>query len=219
MSLISIASPLQGTVPNKSRLCRHCGEDLPKAVRNPRDRFCCDKCEDSFYRVHCRVCERPITAKNSRRQLCGRRRCKLDFRRHQERFFPSRYPSGRVSPKREENSTKSRAFLAENGGCTFAQIAGPALGESAFRAATLPLDSELAARHSRDRAAAIVERNRRAPAPAIGPHDPPVNVLGGYRFPGAPAIDLKPTTAGATTSPTTDPAISARRARRINPSP
>jgi len=26
----------------------------------------------------------------------------------------------------------------------------------------------------------------------IGPNDPPVNILGGYRFPGAPVIDLSP---------------------------
>jgi hypothetical protein len=101
-----------------------------------------------------------------------------------------------VSPKREENLTKSKAFLAQNGGGTWTQIAGPVLGEIGFRCATLPLDFELVARHARDRKAAIAERDRRhpVPVPLIGPHDPPVNIVGGYRFPDAPAIDLSPIT-------------------------
>jgi hypothetical protein len=200
LSLISTAHPLQPQPQFASsavkKLCRHCGEPLIKAKPNPRDRFCCGKCEESFYRTNCRVCERPIVgAKNSRRQLCGRHRCRLEFRRHQGRFYRSGYPYSGVSPKRDKTSTKSTAFLAENGGGTWAQIAGPTLTESAFRAATVPLDPELVARHARDRKAAITERNQRSPAPLIGPHDPPANIVGGFRFPGAPEIDLSPAAA------------------------
>ena len=197
MSLISADRPLQphphypGALSKK--LWRHCGETIAKAIRNPRDRFCCTKCETGFYRTHCRVCERPIVgAKSSRRQLCGRRRCKLEFRRHQERFFRSRYPSSGVSPKREENPTKSKALLPENRAGTWTQIAGPVLGKIALHCAPLPLDPELLARHARDRKAAIAERNRRAPTPLIGPQDSPVNVVGGYRLPDAPEIDFSP---------------------------
>jgi hypothetical protein len=196
VTFISTDYPLQVTVPNPARRCRHCGEALAKATRNPRERFCCDKCETLFYRVHCRVCERPIVgAKNSRRQLCGRRRCKLEFRRHQERFFRSRYPSGGVSPKREERPTISKAFLPVFEGSTFTRVAGRELSESAFRAATLPLDPELVARHARDRKAVIAERDQRAPTVLIGPHDPPVNVVGGFKFPDAPEIYFKSVTA------------------------
>jgi hypothetical protein len=35
-------------------------------------------------------------------------------------------------------------------------------------------------------------RHHPVPAPLIGPHDPPVNIVGGYRFPGALQIDLNP---------------------------
>jgi hypothetical protein len=99
-----------------------------------------------------------------------------------------------VSPNEEENSTKSKAFLPEKGGSTpWFKVIGEDLSESAFRAATLPLESELVVRHARDRKSAIAERNRSAPAPLIGPSDPPVNVIGGYRFPGAPEINLRPT--------------------------
>jgi hypothetical protein len=31
-----------------------------------------------------------------------------------------------------------------------------------------------------------------AAAPLIGPNDAPVNILGGYKFPSAPAIDIGP---------------------------
>jgi hypothetical protein len=66
------------------------------------------------------------------------------------------------------------------------------LDKSAFRCATLPLDPELVARHARDRKAAIAERDQQCPVPVvlIGPAAPPANVVGGFRFPRAAAIDL-----------------------------
>jgi hypothetical protein len=195
-STVSAASPR--VVPQKR--CRHCQETLAKAANNARNRFCCSKCESSFYRVHCRVCERPIEAKNARRQLCGRRKCKAEFRRHQERFFGSRYRHMALSPKRDKTLAKSKGFLPENGGRSWTQRAGPIVSESAFHCATLPLDPELVAHYARARKAAIAERDRRhpVPAPLIGPHDPPINVVGGYLFPNAPKIDLSPISVIAT---------------------
>jgi hypothetical protein len=192
---------------NKSeirRRCRHCGEDIGRQIRNDRDRFCCQKCADSFYRIRCRVCERPISLKNSRRQLCGRPKCASAFRRDKGRFFGTRYPYAGLSEKRGKTSTISRAKIDQNGGSRIAQIAGPTLSEAAFRFATIPPDPELVARHARDRAALVAERDRRLPPPLIGPFDPPANVVGGYRFPGAPKITITPATS------------SARRARRRN---
>jgi hypothetical protein len=198
--------------------CRHCGGTLDKAANSPRDRFCCPKCEEGFYRVHCRVCERPIEAKNSRRQLCDRRRCRAEFRRLQKHnpgtfdsiefspsVSPSRYPHMGAVSKRDKNSTKSKAFLPENGGGTWVRIAGPIFSESSsFHAATLPLDSGSAAHYARSRKTAIAERDRRIhmPPPLIGPHDSPVNIVGGYRFPGASKIDLSPIAAANPVLPT-----------------
>jgi hypothetical protein len=83
--------------------------------------------------------------------------------------------------------------LPENGGGTWVRIAGPIFSESSFRAATLPLDSETAAYYARSRKTAIAERDRQpVSAPLIGPRDPPANLVGGYRFPNAPEIDLSP---------------------------
>jgi hypothetical protein len=160
--------------PQVRRRCRNprCGELLPVATENPRAAFCCQHCHDGFYRERCRVCERPITRKNSRKQICNSRRCEADSRRHQERFVTRWYiPSG-VSSKPEKSSTISRA-------------------KSAPKIDLRWLD-DLFARHRRERAEAIRERNKRCPvsAPLIGPHDPPVNLCGGYKFPNAPEIDL-----------------------------
>lgn len=68
-------------------------------------------------------------------------------------------------------------------------VAGPDLSEANL---IVPLDPEFVARQARDRGAAIAERNRSypVPPPLIGPSDPPVNVVGGYRFPRAPKISL-----------------------------
>jgi hypothetical protein len=97
-----------------------------------------------------------------------------------------------LSPKREETSTKSKAFLPVFAGGRWVSVAGPEVSESAFHCATLPLDPELAAHLARSRKAAIAERDRRSPPPSslIGPHDAPGNILGGYRFPSAPKVNL-----------------------------
>jgi hypothetical protein len=67
-----------------------------------------------------------------------------------------------------------------------------------FRFATIPLDPELAARLDRKHAElfepllkAKRKADRAAPAQIKRRH-PPVNILGGYRFPGAPALDMSP---------------------------
>ena len=64
----------------------------------------------------------------------------------------------------------------------FSTLSPPAFGSARAKAATI----------------AEYSRHHPVPAPLIGPHNPPVNIVGGYRFPGAAAIDLSPV--GATAS-------------------
>jgi hypothetical protein len=76
-------------------------------------------------------------------------------------------------------------------GRPFRKIAGPELSPTALRLASLPLDPELAARLKRDhgrKRAFVDERD-----PTVSAAGVPVNVLGGYKFPGAPVVDLSPT--------------------------
>lgn len=73
--------------------CRNprCRGKLKLPTYRPLDAFCCRGCFDQFYRSRCRVCERPITRKTERRQLCGSRKCQSEFRAHRERFSSTRY--------------------------------------------------------------------------------------------------------------------------------
>jgi hypothetical protein len=76
-------------------------------------------------------------------------------------------------------------------GRPFRQIAGPELSPTALRLASLPLDPELTARLDRDRARKRASVDGRDPM--VSAAGVPVNVLGGYKFPGAPVVDLSPT--------------------------
>jgi hypothetical protein len=90
-------------------------------------------------------------------------------------------------------------------GRPFRLVAGPTLSPTAFRLATLPLDPELAARLDRAHAdyfKARAEAKRAATATAvIRPRDWPIDMLGGYRVPGARRIDLSPMAAPGWATP------------------
>jgi hypothetical protein len=66
------------------------------------------------------------------------------------------------------------------------QIAGPDLSPTSFHAATLPLEISPAAAN----AAFTKYWTRTARRCLFKRNTPPVNVVGGYRFPNAPEIDL-----------------------------
>ena len=178
--------------------CRNpkCGAKLKLAVTNSRDAFCTPGCFAAFDRHHCLVCERAIIRGTERQLLCGRQKCKGEFRRHRERFYPTRYLPSVLSPNVSRNPIKPGTKTRSKSGRGFVQIAGPELSPTAFRLATLPLDPELAARLERAHRD-YFEYRRRAKRQAarkaqIKRHHPPVNLLGGYRFPDAPQLDLSP---------------------------
>jgi hypothetical protein len=98
------------------------------------------------------------------------------------------------------NGSRSAHFtdlkIGQKVGRPFRIVAGPDLSPTSFRLAILPLDPELAARLDRAHASyfeAHAKAKRAAERRAvIKPRHPPVNALGGYRFPNAPRIDLSP---------------------------
>lgn len=167
--------------------CRNprCGVRLKPAVTNSRDAFCCEGCFTAFYRRHCLVCERPIIRQTERQILCGRKKCRNDFQRHKERFYPTRYPASVLRQNALGSAQSTGLKIGTSTGREFVQIAGPKLSPTSLRLASLPLDPELAAR---------LERARRPDVEAlvIKRKVSPANVLGGYRFPGAPEVDLSP---------------------------
>jgi hypothetical protein len=179
--------------------CRNpkCGARLKPPTTNSRDAFCCAGCFSAFYRRHCLVCERPIIRQTERQVLCGRVKCKRDFQRHRERFSPTRYLASVLVPNASRSAHSTGLKIGALAGRGFTQIAGPKLSPTALHLASLPLDPELTARLERTHRDYVENRQkakRRAAKQAlIKRKHSPVNVLGGYRFPGAPEIDLSST--------------------------
>ena len=157
--------------PNPARQrCRNprCKTWLKKPVTNPRDAFCCASCEAGFFRTHCRACEKVLgeAKRNSRRELCGRRQCRNQFRSFRDQFSSVWYPSAIGASKPEESSTKSTPKT------TIKSDRGFAIGPD--------YDREVVRDNFR------VNAKFWNAAALIGPNDAPVNLLGGYKFPGAP---------------------------------
>jgi hypothetical protein len=112
-----------------------------------------------------------------------------------------------------KNPTKSGIKTAAEPGRPWRQIAGPSLSPRGFALATLPLARELATRLDRKHAnyfKSLREAKLQAEERAlIKDHHPPVNVLGGHRFPDAPKISPQKTGSGippvGPSSPPLDP--------------
>jgi hypothetical protein len=168
--------------------CRNprCKTWLKEPVDNRRDAFCCSSCEVGFYRTHCRVCEKEFgeTKRNSRRELCGRRQCRNQFRSFRGQFFSVWCPSATGASKPEKSLTKSTPKTGIKSDRAWRQVAGPDdLSPSALHCATVGAEEVL-------RQSAINNLKSWNDAAWIQPHHPPVNILAGYKFPAAPDIDL-----------------------------
>jgi hypothetical protein len=68
----------------------HCRSKLRAPVESPHRAFCTRSCYESFYRKHCIVCQREAPKDKPRKRpqdkLCGRRLCRLEYRRTPEAF-------------------------------------------------------------------------------------------------------------------------------------
>ena len=164
---------------NSSRhRCRNarCKVQLKEPVANPRDAFCCTSCEAGFYRTHCRVCEKELgdAKRNSRRELCGKRKCTNEFRSDRKRAqLVSRYYPLATTSKPEKSSTKSTLKTGIKSDRVWRKVAGPDVPEINYR---IPLRSRARSR-TEPAAPPILDRG----ANLIGPTDWPVNILGGDR--------------------------------------
>jgi hypothetical protein len=171
---------------------------LPEPVSNEREAFCCRGCYRSFYRHRCLICEQPIERKTERQLVCGKRKCRnaLAARCGLGRYLRS--PDA-ISPiKKPVNKGLNRPKASDR---AWRSIAGPELTADQLRGATLPDGPNGGWEGGEYRRIELRNKTRRrehfaeqAANCLIQPHHPPVNILGGYRFPGAPAIDLRPTT-------------------------
>jgi hypothetical protein len=154
--------------------CRNprCRSKLPAPVANPRDAFCARGCHASFYLRRCLVCEGPITRKRGDQKLCRKAKCHSAWRARSGfgRYAP--LSAAKSAPKTPDFIDSKQALEPDR---PWRIIAGPELTASAFHCATV---------------GQWREANTHAQAPAlIKRGDPPINIVGGYKFPNAPVID------------------------------
>jgi hypothetical protein len=165
-----------------------CRSKLPTPVFNELEAFCTRGCHSQFYRSRCVVCETKMERKTENRLVCSKRKCRsaLAARLGFGRYLPS---SDAIHPLKTSIKPGIKSGLKPDRAWRI--IAGPELSPTSFRFATLPLDDP-ADRVSRVNRGYWKEARRTAEERGgIKRHHPPVNILGGYKFPDAPAIDLR----------------------------
>ena len=154
--------------------CRHrkCRTKLKKPVSNRREAFCARGCHTSFYLNRCLSCEGPIQRRNKTQRVCQKSQCRNAWR--------ARAGFGRSSSSKTPISIGSK--WAPRQDRAWDQIAGPKLTASQLYCGLVGAVQAVAETDQKNRPH---WRRHNAKAP-LQPHDPPVNILGGYRFPDAP---------------------------------
>jgi hypothetical protein len=182
--------------------CRHlrCRTKLPVPVTNPREAFCTRGCHTSFYRRRCLVCEKPIERTTPNRKICKRSKCRnaLATGSGFGRFFAKPTHDSQNLELTQETAA-AQPVLSATSALGWRQIAGPLLTPDQLRAATVPdgpngqwKGGEFERIEVKNRAMLKAHFAKQAKECLIQPHHPPVNIVGGYRFPAAPAVDLSP---------------------------
>ncbi len=171
---------------------------LKPPVENDRHAFCAHGCHASFYLRRCLVCEERLPEK-SRRQVWNRPKCKAAYRASRGRY---KWPEttqmvGSGSCKVDARSArKSGIKNAHKDARPLHLLAGPEPTTSQFHCATVSdgpdcQGGEYERIETRNKSA--LRKHFAQHDCLIQPHHPPVNILGGYRFPDAPDIDAAAT--------------------------
>ena len=126
---------------NADNFWKACRTKLKKPVENLNRAFCCRSCYESFYRRHCRVCNRSIEQpKHGERLVCKRSGCRTAYQQNRAyyEFDPSKTHPRIVLG---ETSSKNAHFTGvgeASGGRKWRQIAGPPLTPNQFHCAAVP---------------------------------------------------------------------------------
>jgi hypothetical protein len=189
--------------------CRNprCRSKLSAPAGNVREAFCARGCHSSFYRKRCIACEQPMERKRESQQLCGRRKCKSQFAALKAGFLLGRYHPSSPALDASRSPIKPGTFSPLKHDRPWRQVAGPAAD---MRLATVRADhavkhaDKVNRRHWADAsAAALIQR-----------HHAPVNIVGGYKFPNAPQIELTADTGMRTAEASQPPTITVECHRR-----
>jgi hypothetical protein len=181
--------------------CRnpHCRTKLNQPVENLHKAFCKRGYYDSFYLKRCLVCEKDKPAgSTARRKLCRRPKCKTRYGKDTAHYSFRALGSAlaRNAPKSAQSTGIKSADFDDR---PWRIVAGPPLTPNQLHCATDPdgpdcqwKGGDYERLEAKNRAALKKHFAELAKQCLIQPHHPPVNVLGGYRFPGVPTIDLSP---------------------------
>ena len=164
--------------------CRNprCGGLLKNPTDDRRAAFCCEPCERAHFAARCIVCEAAIAKASRRRAVCSRSMCRHALQRHPGKYrlrvgqnaakTVSATPTAGLGHNAQEKSAKSTLKTGTKSGRAYRIIAGPAADPLNFKNwPDLPKSHRV----------------------LIGRTTPPINVIGGYQFPGAPEADLSST--------------------------
>jgi hypothetical protein len=166
--------------------CRNprCRVKLSAPAENPRRAFCTPTCLSGFYRSRCVVCERELPPGPANRRVCRRTSCRAEVRRFLHLYALENPETAPATGNVERPSKTSIKSLSKMPVRTW----GPSLSERSLNLALLPLDPDTAARVARAndpaRLRPITAWGR--PPVIFGPNTPPLNLIGGHRFAGAP---------------------------------
>jgi len=158
---------------------------------------CKKGCHEGFYAARCLVCEEPLPPQGrAGRKLCRGSSCKSEYHRNRSIYdFVGSDTGVKLLAKETPNPRAlNSAFRGGPAGQKRpAVVAGPRLSKFALHAAGLPLDHRYAEHLRRENVEPLrrhlVELAKKA---ALQRETPPLNVIGGYRFPNGPAVDLGP---------------------------
>jgi hypothetical protein len=172
--------------------CRRCRLKLKEPVENPRSAFCCQGCYRQFFAKRCLVCDKEIQRTAAHQKLCRSVACRREYREivshRMEGKFGAKPQCASDGASPSANPIEIAVRGPEKTDRAWRVVAG-ALSDTELRLAALPVDRVTAARI--DRVNRDYSRGDRTTL--IKRHHPPVNVVGGYRFPDAPNIDISST--------------------------
>ena len=166
--------------------CRNtkCRSKLKRPVSNKREAFCARGCHTSFYLNRCLSCEGPIQRRNKTQRVCRKSQCRSAWR--------ARAGFGRYSPATSVSlASKTPNFIGSKWppkpDRAWRQVAGPKLTTSQLKCALVGATEAIAEAHQKNRP----YWRKPFPKALIQSHHPPVNILGGYKFPDAPDVKLR----------------------------
>jgi hypothetical protein len=193
---------------NKSEMryrCRRCRGKLPEPTDNERKGFCTKGCWKQHHWTRCIVCENAIEQpkKGSRRWLCKRPKCRSALNRlphvyrpfEQEKSEPG-YPHSGDATHSLENAHSTGIELRLDSDRPWLKrpwrhVAGPNLSPDSFAAATSFDKFTWASFQKSQKENLDILRSGGNPNAVFQKSTPPLNILGGYKFPGAPKLDTE----------------------------